>query len=347
MLELKSVVLSLAVLSTAALMSGCSSDDASSAGADGGHPDAAWGTGGPADGSVPEAGGDPNEQTVCERTVPESVMASNDCTPKVYGEGWDGCSANTPCGSVSGCLGERGVDPMNGTITTDYVPGSKDFVPPSTLLPSAGTPIDAVATGWFARGDGTLATGSCALPPVRDIMVAALSSKQFGNAEWCGACAEVVGLSGRRVRIMLIDQCTGCTDFGLDMGAGDDSPFNMIDDPSITASCRMASQPIQWKIVPCEVAGGVIVDYLEGFNKWTPAVRIRNYRIEVVKLEERVDGKWVVLPRTADNKYFLTPRTTDSGGTNSLRFTGIDGSQISGTFPAFEEDTHWETSTQF
>jgi expansin (peptidoglycan-binding protein) len=336
-----------AALSCLSLLAwGCSSSDGASP-ADAGKPDVAWGSGGLVDGATPEAGGDADDQTVCSRTVPDSVMPSIDCTPKVYGQGWDGCSANTPCGSVTGCLGERGVEPMQGTITTDYAPGSPDFVPPGTKLPAAGTSIDAVATGWFARGDGTLATGSCALPPVRDIMVAALSSKQFGSAEWCGACAEVVGLSGWRVRIMLIDQCTGCTDFGLDMGAGEDSPFNMIDDPSITASCRVASQPIRWKIVPCEVAGGVIVDYLEGFNAWTPAVRIRNYRIELVKLEERISDAWVELPRTADNKYLLTPRSSDAGGSNTLRFTAIDGARISGTFPPFEPGARWETTTQF
>src|SRR5512145_2252596 len=45
---------------------------------------------------------------VCNRFVPQEVLPSIDCTPRVVGEGYDACSeANTACGSVIGCVVER------------------------------------------------------------------------------------------------------------------------------------------------------------------------------------------------------------------------------------------------
>ena len=37
---------------------------------------------------------------------------------------------------------------------------------------------------------------------------------------------------------------TGCAEGGLDMAAGKDSPFEMIDDPTFTGICPNGLQPI-------------------------------------------------------------------------------------------------------
>ena len=178
-------------------------------------------------------------------------------------------------------------------------------------------------------------------------MGAALTMRQFGQADWCGACAEVVGRSGQRVRVMIIDQCAGCADGGLDLPSGEDSPYRMLNLPGNPDVCRTGLQPIEWRIVPCETDGGVIVHYTEGFNQWTPAIQIRNHRLPIVRVDDFVEGQWREIDREAHNQYYLTPRSDSQAQPLIIRVTAIDGSQISGTFPPFEAGMNYETRHQF
>jgi expansin (peptidoglycan-binding protein) len=304
---------------------------------------AACGCSGPAAG--PPAGG----TAVCDRLVPEAVAPAISCTPLALGPGYDGCTAsNLACGPVRGCLLERN-EALTSVVTTTRGAAPAGFVPPATLLPPMGTPITGKGSGWFTRGDGTLATGSCAFPPVDDIMVAALTSQQFGNADWCGACAEVVGRAGTRVRIVIVDQCSGCAPGGLDLAAGADSPYVMLNLPGNPDTCRDGWLPLTWRVVPCETTGGLVVHYLAGYNRFTPAVQVRNHRLPLVKLEELFRGVWTEIPRRADNKYVLQDRTqvSEVGLPLTLRVTAIDGSTIAGTFPPFAPGSSHEATHQY
>ena len=89
------------------------------------------------------------------------------------------------------------------------------------------------------------------------------------------------------------------------------------------------------------------VAYLAGFNAWTPAIRLSNFRLNVVALEENFAGVWKTLPRQDDNKYLLTPRPTDAPTPVVLRLTAIDGATISATFPSFEPSKLYEAKAQF
>lgn len=291
----------------------------------------------------------PDGTTVCNRVVPESVSPSIPCTPQPLGSGYDGCSgSNTACGPVLGCVLERN-ESIAETISTSRAGPQAGFQPPARALPSMGTSVTGRGSAWFTRGDGTLATGSCSLPPVKDIMVAALTSQQFGNADWCGACAEVVGRSGTRVRIEIVDQCSGCAPGGLDLAAGADSPYVMLNLPGNPDTCRDGLLPITWKIVPCEVNGGIVVHYVDGYNVYTPAIQIRNHRLPLVKFEEFYLGQWLDVPRRADNKYVLPDRTSSAtvGLPITIRVTAEDGSTITGTFPPFVAGGNHEASDQF
>lgn len=311
-----------------------------------------WGTHGGSGGfGVTDVCGAENEQTSCIRDVPESISPSIECTPKVAGTaGYDGCTPNTPCGPLNGCPLER-CDPLAGTVDGTYAPGPADFTPPSTDLPAAGTEMQGWMTGWFARDDGTLDRGSCALSAVRNLTGVALSSKNFGHADWCGACAEIVSRSGKRVRVQIVDQCTGCKELSLDVPSGPDTPGSMLEDANFQGAYLCSgydgSIPIAWHIVPCEAEGGVRIQYIEGFNAFTPAIRLSNYRLNIVQLEEQSGGEWKTLPRMDDNKYFLTPRPNDNPIPIVLRMTAIDGSTINVTFPAFEPGKFYETKAQF
>lgn len=292
-----------------------------------------------------------NQQTSCTRLVPDTVSPAINCTPKKAGTSeYDGCTPNTPCGPVHGCPLEV-CDGVDGSITTTYAAGNGSYVPPTTLLPAAGTEMSGRATGWFARGDGTLDQGSCAFAPVRNLTGVALATVNFGNADWCGACAEVVGISGTRVRVQIVDQCAGCHNYSLDIPGGADTPLSLLDDPDFATAYKCTgydgSLPITWKIVPCETEGGVRVSYLDGYNKWTPAIRLLNHRLAIAMLEEQFEGQWTTLSRETDNKYILHTRSNDTTVPVILRITAIDGATITGTFPTFEPSKLYEATSQF
>lgn len=330
----------------------CSSSDTPGGGAAGGATSTTTTTGGGTGGwGGQNACLPPDQQTSCIRDVPSSIAPPIDCTPKKAGSAeYDGCTPNTPCGPLNGCPLER-CDGVDGVVEATYAAGPIGFTPPTTLLPPAGTEMQGWMTGWFARGDGTLDTGSCSYPPVRNLTGVALSVHHFGQADWCGACAEIVSRSGKRVRVQIVDQCTGCKELSLDVPGGPDTPLSMLEDPEFGGAYLCpgydGSLPISWHIVPCETEGGVRVWYIEGFNAWTPAIRLGNFRLNVVKLEENFGGEWKTLDRQGDNKYFLTPRQSADPVDVVLRITALDGSTITATLPSFEPKKLYEMKAQF
>jgi expansin (peptidoglycan-binding protein) len=253
---------------------------------------------------------------------------------------------------------------IDGQVQTTYAAPVSGFVPPappadpgSPAIRGMGVAMHGTTSGWFARGDGTPAIGSCGFPEVRNLMVTAISHTQFGTSDdknrfdsayWCGACAELVGRSGRRVRVMIIDQCTGCDADSLDMPAGANTPFSMMDDPNFNDTCPPnGEQPVDWKIVPCETCGGIVVHYVDGFNAGTPSIQVRNHRLPIVKLEEMHNGSWVQVRRESHNEYYLPRANNEDTQPLQLRITAFDGSTITGAFPVFEPGKTYEASSQF
>lgn len=303
------------------------------------------------------------EQTICKRTVPESVLPSIACTPDPIGPAYDGCSrANKACGPVTGCVLERD-EPIDGTVTTVLAAPPPSFVPPpapadkgTKPIPGMGVTMHGTTSGWFARGDGTPAQGSCGYPPIRNLMATAISHTQFGSSDdrarfdsayWCGACAEVVGRSGRRIRVEIIDQCAGCEGDHLDIAAGADAPFSMMEDPTFGGTCPPnGEQPVDWKIVPCETCGGLVVHYVEGFNAGTPSLQLSNHRLPVVRFEIKHLGAWVEVRRESHNEYY-PPRDGEDALPLEIRVTDIEGATITGSFPVFVPGKTYEATSNF
>jgi hypothetical protein len=325
--------------------------------------------------------------TVCTRTVPEEVAPSIQCeesAPKP-----SQCTAHEPCGAVTGCALERN-EAIAATVTTTYSPGPTDYHPPAPPAWEGEEPIAPMgawmqgeSTGWFARpraGEpqtigGTDQPGSCDVTPVRDLMIVAISSRQYGierpkdgdfsnpvpemqpgvynYSYWCGSCAELVGRSGRRVRVQVVTQCTGCPANHIDLpanyaGEAADTPFAMIDDPTNQADvCEGGRQPVSWRIVPCEVCGGVVLSYVPGFNAYTPAFTIRNHRLPIVGAEAKHDGQWVKVQRSMTNWFFPPRSAAELDQPLEVRITAIDGATITGSFPPYEAGRSYETTNQF
>src|SRR6478735_4669720 len=110
---------------------------------------------------------------------------------------------------------------------------------------AGGTPIGDVSKGeaTYYDADGT---GNCSFDPSPDdLMVAALNDPQYGNAEWCGACAAVEGPKGK-VTVRIVDRCPECKTGDLDLSP---QAFDKIADHA------QGRVPITWSFVSCETSG--------------------------------------------------------------------------------------------
>jgi expansin (peptidoglycan-binding protein) len=274
------------------------------------------------------------------------------------------------CGTMVGCALDRN-EAIDGTVETTYTPGSSDYAPPEPPHDNGADPISPIgtwmhaeATAWFARpGSGEAQTirntdqpGSCGITS-RDLMIMAIPTPQFGQnanpaadvwnlAYWCGACAEVVGPSGKRARVQIVTQRAYDDDgnyYSIDLPAnGDnqvDTPYSMIDSGQL---CSIGL-PVDWRIVPCEVCGGIVLSYTPGFNTGTPAFRILNHRLPIVDAYYmNSSGTWQRIQRDSVNQYH-----TGQANPMRLRVIAIDGSTIEGSFPAYSAGKSYEATSQF
>jgi hypothetical protein len=275
------------------------------------------------------------------------------------------------CGTMIGCTLDRN-QPIADSVQSTYTPGPANYTPPEAPhdpgadpISPIGTWMHAESTAWFARPTpdqaqtirNTDQPGSCGIV-ARDLMIVAIPTPQFGQnanpgpdvwnlAYWCGACAEVVGPTGKRARVQVVTQRAYDGDgnyYSIDLpgnGYQDtrmDTPLSMIDD---TQRCTIGI-PVDWRIVPCEVCGGIVVSYIAGYNSGTPAFRILNHRLPIVDAYYMKGGSWQRLQRDSVNQYH-----TGAANPMQLRVVAIDGSTIEGSFPGYVSGKSYEATSQF
>jgi expansin (peptidoglycan-binding protein) len=211
-----------------------------------------------------------------------------------------GCAGNSPAmagdegGSVA--VAEAGVTTAADADQTPYGPVE-----------------DGIATSYDATG-----VGHCSFEaPPEDPDVAALDTRQYQSAAWCGACVRVDGPKGS-VKVRVVDQCPTCESrTHIDLSK---SAFTKIGD---LATGRLN---VKWQFIPCAVTGNIAYHFKEGSNvDWT-AVQIRNHRMPIKSVEAKVNGAWKPLART-DYNFFIY----DGGlgqGPYELRVTSTEGKTV-------------------
>jgi hypothetical protein len=270
-----------------------------------------------------------------------------------------------------GCTIDRNLT-IAGTVQSTYTPGPANYAPPEPPHDNGADPISPMgtwmhveSTAWFARPAlntaqtilNTDQPGSCGIV-ARDLMIVAIPTPQFGQndnpapdvwnlAYWCGACAEVVGPTGKRVRVQVVTQRAYDGDgnfYSIDLPGNQipdtrvDTPFSMIDDNEI---CKIGL-PVDWRIIPCEVCGGIVLTYVPGYNTGTPTFRILNHRLPIVDAYYMTGGSWQRLQRDSVNQYH-----TGAANPMHVRIVAIDGSTIEGSFPAYTSGKSYEAASQF
>lgn len=147
---------------------------------------------------------------------------------------------------------------------------------------------------------------------IGDELIAAVSSADYVDGTWCGACLVVVGPDDE-ILVRVVDSCPGCQPNDLDLSR---EAFAML------APLAKGRIPITWFPVPCDVEGSLAYRFKEKSNAHWTAIQVRNHRYPIATVEARKATTFEPLSRAAYN-YFVgkglgpgpyTLRVTDTRG---------------------------------
>ena len=173
-----------------------------------------------------------------------------------------------------------------------------------------------IATYYDATGDG-----SCSFGTSSDLDVAAFNFPEFAKSASCGSCINVSGPKGA-VTIRIVDSCPGCQEHHLDLSQ---SAFAKI------AALEAGRVTITYQAVPCKVSGKLSYQFKDGSHEFWTAIQIRNHKVPITKVEAKVAGAFVDMPRS-DYNYFIDDQGIKDDPI-SLRITGADGQVLEDTLP--------------
>lgn len=191
-------------------------------------------------------------------------------------------------------------------------------------------------------GEGTYYTyntlGHCSFEkPYTTLYTGALNNAQYGEADYCGACAEITGPKGT-LTIMLENECPECSFGDIDLEY-DAFPF--------IAERIDGRVPITWKVVPCPVTGPVEIYFKEGSNIYFQEVQVRNHKYPITKLEVKVEDAYVETTRFEYNYFRVEANPGLGEGPLDFRITDIFGQVIEATNIPFQLTTELPGQEQF
>lgn len=204
--------------------------------------------------------------------------------------------------------------------------------PPSDMPVPFGAVRLGNATFYYADG-----RGNCSFhPSPNDLMVAALNESDYGNAEWCGAYAQVVGPKGE-VTVRIVDRCPGCDPNHLDLSA---EAFDQIADRSA------GFVPITWQFVSPPLTKNVTYHYKDSSSAWWLGLQIRDHRTPIASVEATGwDGTFQTLERQRYN--YFTLQGGLGHGPYTVCVTDIFGRSIITTNVPLLDDESYPSGAQF
>ncbi|KAJ4367101.1 hypothetical protein N0V83_007631 [Neocucurbitaria cava] len=147
----------------------------------------------------------------------------------------------------------------------------------------------------------------------------ALSDSNWAGAANCGACVQVTGPSGTKIKAMVVDQCPGCGTNHLDLFP---DAFAKLADPS------KGIINVSWDIVPCGITSPIVLKNKEGTSKYWFSMQVMNSNEPVSKLEVSIDGgsTWKSTTRK-DYNFFENPSGFGTD-TVDVKVTSVNGGSI-------------------
>lgn len=181
--------------------------------------------------------------------------------------------------------------------------------------------------GEFHQGEATwyhaTGKGNCSFDASQDLMVAAINTKDYGDAAMCGAYLSVTGPKGS-VTVRVVDRCPGCKVGGLDLSK---EAFAKI------ADMHDGRTPVTWQIVGPPLSGPVVYRYMDGTSRYWTAIQVLNHRWPIALLEIKPQGgnEWLPVDRRAYN-YFVYPKAI-AAGQLQVRITSVTGVALQDQLP--------------
>jgi len=220
--------------------------------------------------------------------------------------------------------------------------GSDAIAPASDHTPPPTNVITTETFGEQHSGDGTYYTfadgsGACLFDKTNDFHIAALNAPDWAGSAWCGACADVTGPSGSRVRVRIVDECGDCAKGQLDFHP---------DAFAVLAPKERGRIAITWNFVACDAQGPVSYKFKDGSNPYWTAVQVRNSRFPIAKLETSKDGLTFSEAQRQDYNYFLNGSGFGAGATQ-VRITASNGATLTDTLPEVQAELVVGGASQF
>lgn len=204
--------------------------------------------------------------------------------------------------------------------------------------PLQGTPFGTVHQGeatyyWEANG-----TGNCMFPATDDVMIAALSHVDYGDAAgYCGATARVRGPYGE-IQVRIVDMCPDAECYAGHLDLHPDA-FAQI------APMDLGRVDITWQLVSPPIDGNIVYHFKTNSNPYWAAVQVRNHRNPLARFDVLQGGRWVSLPRQSYN-YFLAAGGMGPGP-YTFRVTDIFGNHIVTRSVPLSDGGNWPGGDQF
>ncbi len=204
--------------------------------------------------------------------------------------------------------------------TYSAVAESTGALEPQAYLPIVLKPVGDVLFGPVHSGEGTYyweadGTGNCLFDKTDNLMIAAMNTYDYGNADLCGAYIQATGPKGSVV-VRIVDRCANCDDEQVDF-----SPEAF----AVIADIPDGRVDITWQLISPAITTPIEYHFDSASHEYWAGIQVRNHRNPITKLDYWDGSKWVNIPRALYNRFDVSGIGT---GSFKFRVTDYFGNQI-------------------
>ncbi|PWY69247.1 hypothetical protein BO83DRAFT_428582 [Aspergillus eucalypticola CBS 122712] len=192
----------------------------------------------------------------------------------------------------------------------------------SSSSSSTSSALSSEYSGEATYYGGNVSGGTCSFTDYTipsGLYGTALSSQRWDSAAECGACVEVTGPSGTKIKAMVVDECPECGSNHLDLF---ENAFSELADIS------KGVISIDWEYVACGITSPIELVNKSGTSAYWFAMQVVNSNLPVTKLEVSTDSGSTWQSTTRSSYNYFENQSGFGTDTVDVRVTAEDGSQI-------------------
>lgn len=164
---------------------------------------------------------------------------------------------------------------------------------------------------------------------------AAMNTADYNNAAVCGACVEVSRDDGRKVQVMVVDQCPvdtnpKCKAGHIDLSKNAFLQIGQEHEGYLGTTNGGAVGKISWKYIPCPTTENVSFRLKDATNRYWNEILVEGHMHPIAKVEVEIDGTWQAATRKSYN-YWIVGDGNMGPPPYRVRATDINGSTVEAT----------------